>query len=602
MPCAGRQGAGKPLLAPRLVDHDGHGVRQVEAAIPGSHGDAEASLDGELVEVGGSEAGPLGAEHEHVVEAERGLVDGPVCGRREAVVRTRSGVGQFAEQHAEALVDVDVGELVVIEPGPAEEPVVEVEAQGFDEVERRADVGAQPNDVARVGRNLGSDQHDVHRPSLLYPDWVTSSRLRNWAGNLQFGAHQIVEPASVDEVQRAVAGAAAGGCRIHAVGTAHSFSDVADSDGLLLSTKHLNRIHGLGYGGNTHQVSIEPGVRYGELGTYLHSERRSLANLASLPHVSVGGAVATATHGSGDHNGSLACAVRSIDLMLSTGDIVSFDRSHPHFDGIVVGLGALGVVVGLSLHTEPTFDVAQTVHVGLPLEAGLAHFDAIMGSAYSVSWFTRWLDGVVDQVWSKSVVTGVSVRDGLREGLDFCQFGAARAQVPMHPVPGADEGACTEQFGVAGPWHERLPHFRLAHTPSSGDELQTELFVDRVVVADAARALAEIGPRIASALQVSEVRTIAADHLWLSPAYERDVVGFHFTWRSDWGVTRPALAAVERALEPFEPVPHWAKVTGLSAAAVRSRLPGFDRFAALLAIYDPDRVFANPFLDRLMTT
>ncbi len=405
----------------------------------------------------------------------------------------------------------------------------------------------------------------------------------------------------MDEVREALASARSAGCRVHTVGTAHSFSDVADSDGVLVSTKHLNRIHGLGYGGNTHQVSIEPGVRYGELGAYLHQERRSLANLASLPHISVGGAVATATHGSGDHNGNLACGVRSIDVMVSTGDIVSFDRSHPHFDGVVVGLGALGVVVGLSLHTEPTFEVAQTVHLGLPLDVGLEQFDVIMGSAYSVSWFTRWLDGVVDQVWSKAVVSGVSVRDGLSAGLDLCDLGATRAEVPSHPVAGADPGACTEQFGVAGPWHERLPHFRLAHTPSAGDELQTELFVDRAAVADAARALAAIGSVLAPALLVSEVRTVAADHLWLSPAFERDVVGFHFTWRPDWAVVQPALAAVERALSPFEPVPHWAKVTGIDAATLRGRLPGFDRFVGLLDVYDPDRMFANPFLDRLIT-
>ncbi|MDA3038897.1 MAG: FAD-binding protein [Actinomycetota bacterium] len=324
-----------------------------------------------------------------------------------------------------------------------------------------------------------------------------------------------------------------------------------------------------------------------------------MANLASLPHISVGGAVSTATHGSGDHNGNLACAVRSIDLMLSTGEIVSFDRSHPHFDGVVVGLGALGV--GLSLHTEPTFDVAQTVHIGLPLQVGLEHFDAIMGSAYSVSWFTRWCDGLVDQVWTKAVVQPVSVRDRLSVGLDLSDLGAAPAGVPVHPVSGADSQACNEQLGVPGPWHERLPHFGLPHTPDSGDELQAELFVDRAVVVDAVRSLAAVGSFIAPALLVSEVRTIAADRLWLSPAFERDVVGFHFTWRSDWALVRLALAAVETALAPSELLPRWAKVTGLAAADVRGRFPGFERFLGLLDVYDPERVFPNPFFDRLVT-
>ncbi|WP_045877606.1 FAD-binding protein [Pseudofrankia sp. DC12] len=408
----------------------------------------------------------------------------------------------------------------------------------------------------------------------------------NWAGNVRFGAERVVAPESVEELQEVVAGTR----KARALGTGHSFSRIADTDGTLISTARLPRRIRIDAGGT---VTVSGGARYGDLARELETAGWALRNLGSLPHISIAGACATGTHGSGNGNGNLATSVAGLELVTASGELASVRRGvDPDFEGHVIALGALGVTVAVTLDLVPTFQVRQLVYEGLTQARLLASVDDIFAAAYSVGVFTGW-DPASSQVWLKQ---RVDEPDGDGEP-PAERFGARLATRPLHPVPGIDPAHTTRQLGVPGPWHERLPHFRLDFTPSAGDELQTEYFVARKHAAAAIEAIFAIGATVRPALQISEIRTVAADSLWLSPAYQRDVMALHFTWLPDEATVLPAVAAVERQLAPFAPAPHWGKVFSLPPDAVRAGYPCAAQFLALAARRDPGAVFRNQYLD-----
>jgi alditol oxidase len=416
----------------------------------------------------------------------------------------------------------------------------------------------------------------------------TSGRLTNWAGNVAFSATRIHRPASVAELQRLVA---AGAC-VRALGTGHSFSRIADTPGDLVSVAGLPKIMKVDAEAAT--VTVSAGVKYGELAPHLHAAGYALRNLASLPHISVAGACATGTHGSGNSNGNLATAVCAMEMITAGGDAVTMSREADgdRFCGAVVGLGALGIVTSLSLDIVPAFGIRQYVYENLPHEQLYEHLTDIFASAYSVSLFTDWRSPRIRQVWLKQ---RAGEHDPPTPGTRW--YGALAADGPRHPVPGLPAANSTQQLGVPGPWHERLPHFRLDFTPSAGDELQSEYLLPRRLAAGALRAIASIGDRVAPVLRISEIRTVAADDLWLSPSYRQDSMAIHFTWINDVPAVMPVLATVEDRLAPFGARPHWGKLFTTSPAAVSrlyDRLPDFQR---LLRSLDPDGKFRNKFID-----
>ena len=409
----------------------------------------------------------------------------------------------------------------------------------------------------------------------------------NWAGNVTFAAARFHEPTTVDELQRLVAVSK----RSRVLGTGHSFNGIADSREDLISLKRLPARIEIDEVGSL--VKVSAGTRYGELSAALHTAGWALTNLGSLPHISVAGAVATATHGSGDENGNLATQVREIEMITSTGDLVQVRSSDGQgsFAGSVIALGSLGVVVSLSLDLTRTYDISQVVYEDVSFELALAQLDAIFAAGYSVSLFTTWTQSVFDQVWVKTLAATAPA-----EGKPSWAQGSRLAGSPRHPLPTLPGDVCTTQLGIVGPWHERLPHFRLDFTPSSGNELQSEFFVARHDAVAALRSLDEIRSHIAPMLLVSELRSVAGDDLWLSPAYGRSSMAIHFTWKPDAVAVAPVLQMIEERLMPFAARPHWGKVFSLDPTYIAAQYPRMPDARALASSYDPTGAFVNDFV------
>ena len=410
----------------------------------------------------------------------------------------------------------------------------------------------------------------------------------NWAGTHVIAGRRLHQPRSMDELRGVVDRAA----QLRVLGTGHTFNDLPDSRGDLVSLAAMPRRFELASDGS---LTIDGAARYGDICDRLDRAGWALEAMASLAHISVAGACATGTHGSGDRTSSLAAAVAGLEMVMADGELVSIHRAtHPELAGLVVSLGAFGVVTGVTLDVVPRFDVRQVVFEGARLATVLDRFDAVTALATSVSLFTRWQDRRFHQVWCKDRA------DGLDDPAHAAAvLGARAAGQARHPIPGHDPSACTTQLGSPGPWHERWPHFRADRTPSSGQELQSEYLVDRRHGPAALEALFRASPRFAALVLVSEVRTVAADDRWLSPAFERPSVAIHFTWQPDPVGVDAAVSVVEAALAPFDPRPHWGKVWHRPMADVRSSYPRLEDVRALRDRWDPGRTFSNRYVDAL---
>ena len=407
-----------------------------------------------------------------------------------------------------------------------------------------------------------------------------SAPLSNWAGNVRFRG-EVCEPESLDELRTVVTGARS----VRAFGSRHSFNDMPDAE-VMVGFSALPDGARADVDAAAMTVTVGPGVTFAQLAVVLNGHGLALANLASLPHISVCGAIATATHGSGLALGNLATSVRGLTLLTSGGEVVTIGAEDPRLAGAAVHLGALGIVLSATLAVVPYYEVSQSVYLDLEWEALFAHFDEVFALGRSVSVFHA-LGERVRSVWVKAE-SGASVPAEV--------FGARAAAVEVHPLPGGDATSATAQLGVPGPWSERLPHFRSGFTPSDGEEIQSEVFVGREDGVKAIEALLEITAELEPVLLTGELRTIAADELWLSPHYRRDSLGLHFTWQRDSAAVAHNVALIEAALAPFAPRPHWGKVFSVDPAVLGAAYPRAGEFAALRAELDPRGGFINPWM------
>ncbi|WP_341996309.1 FAD-binding protein [Microbacterium sp. LWH7-1.2] len=407
---------------------------------------------------------------------------------------------------------------------------------------------------------------------------------RNWAGTYEYAAPRIVEATSADDVVRVLREPG----RVRALGTRHSFTDLPDTTGTLVDVTGFAAEFELDEAAQT--VTVPAGIRYGVLAVWLDDRGWALRNMGSLPHINVGGATATGTHGSGDANPVLSASVRALRYVGADAEVHEVRRADPDFDALVVGLGAYGIVVSLTLDVVPAFRARQDIYSGVSWEAALADWDALTSVGYSVSVFSRWEEPSLGFVWVKSRLDTDedAVPDTILDGV--------RAQVEESPLGVEDN---VTELAVPGPWMLRLPHFRLDAEPSFGDEIQSEYFVARADAPAALNAVRTLGDSIRPHLIWTELRTAAADELWLSPAYRRDVVIIHFTWHNHPDDVAAAVARVEAALEPFEARPHWGKLHGFDRAGIERVHPRLADARAVFERLDPEGRFSNAHLERV---
>ena len=390
----------------------------------------------------------------------------------------------------------------------------------------------------------------------------------NWARNVRYGTDHLLEAESVEQLQEFVKKQPG----VKTLGSRHCFSRIADSVHQLVSTRSMNRV--LEFDETAKTVTVEAGIKYGELGPELERKGYTIHNLASLPQITVAGAIATATHGSGTKNGNLATAVSEIEFITADGELRTFSRTKnpKEFPAVVVHLGALGIVTKLKLDVQPTFQVREYSYRDLSMPQLYDHLGEIMNAAYSVSVFTKW--------------DGASIRLKVREDSGFQaksqMFGANLVENDKRNEP--------------GPAWERLPHFRMDSLTDRGNELQTEYFVALDDAVDAIKAMATLGNRIRPLLYASELRTVAADDLWMSTAYRRPSLAIHFTWKPDSDGVGSLLPDIESKLAPFKARPHWGKLFAMDSETLASRYERLADFKKLASRLDPNGKFHNGFL------
>lgn len=414
--------------------------------------------------------------------------------------------------------------------------------------------------------------------------------LRNWAGNITYSTKKLASPNSVEELQTLIKKES----KLKQLGTMHCFNRIADSVDQLTISKNLNKVIEINEAAKT--VTVEGGIKYGELAPLLENKKLALHNLASLPHISVAGSITTATHGSGVKNGNLASSVIGLEMVLADGTIKEFSREMDgdKFDGLVVGLGAIGYITKVKLKVEPSFQVSQRVFLDLPLDQLKPNFEKIMSAGYSVSLFYDWQTEKINEVWVKSK-TGTENDITAR---DF--FGGKAATKNVHPIVANSPENCTDQMGVAGPWYDRLPHFKMGFTPSNGAELQAEYFVPMKNAVEAIEAIRTMGKDIGPHLFITEIRTIAEDSLWMSTAYKQPSVAIHFTWKPERDAVLKLLPRIEKLLAPYNARPHWGKLFTIPNKILEARYEKMGEFKKLVAEYDPKGKFRNRFLDAIL--
>jgi len=251
------------------------------------------------------------------------------------------------------------------------------------------------------------------------------------------------------------------------------------------------------------------------------------------------------------------------------------------------------VITKITVDVQPTYQVAQSVYENLSMAQLEKHLEQIFASGYSVSLFTDWQNHRITQVWIKRrLEPGAGAP---KFAPDF--YGATLATKKLHPIAGHSAESCTEQGGVPGPWYERLPHFKMNFTPSSGAELQTEYFVPRDKGYEAILAVEELRDQIIPHLFVTELRTIADDDLWISMAYKRPSMAIHFTWKPEWPAVKQILPQIEEKLARFDTRPHWAKLFTVPHTRLKQLYTRMPEYQALLEHYDPKGKFRNDYLN-----
>jgi L-gulonolactone oxidase len=425
---------------------------------------------------------------------------------------------------------------------------------------------------------------------------------RNWGGNVTARPAREVAPASVEELAAAVRAAAEDGLRVKAVGTGHSFTSIAATDGVLIRPQLLAGIRGIDRAACT--VTVEAGTPLKRLNLALAREGLSLTNMGDIMEQTVSGATSTGTHGTGRDSGSIAAQIKGLELVTADGSVLTCsEKENPEiFAAARIGLGALGIVTAITFAVEPVF-LLHAREEPMPLARVLAEFEQLWAENehFEFYWFphtgntnTKRNNRSAGPEQPVSRVKGWFEDEFLSNGVFQAANWVGRAAPATIPAI-----ARISSKALSARSYTDIP-YKVFTSPRRVRFVEMEYAVPREAVVDVLRELKAMVER--SPLRVSfpvEVRTAPADDITLSTASGRDsaYVAVHMFRGTPY---QRYFTAAERIFTAHEGRPHWGKLHTRDAEYLAGVYPRFGEFTALRDRLDPERRFQNDYLRRVL--
>ncbi|WP_405963110.1 FAD-binding protein [Streptomyces sp. NBC_00723] len=428
---------------------------------------------------------------------------------------------------------------------------------------------------------------------------------RNWGGNVAARPAREVTPASVDELAEAVRRAAEDGLKVKAVGTGHSFTSIAATDGVLIRPQLLTGIRNIDRDNMT--VTVEAGTPLKRLNLALAREGLSLTNMGDIMEQTVSGATSTGTHGTGRESASIAAQIKGLELVTADGSVLTCsekgtEEERALFAAARIGLGALGIVTAITFAVEPIF-LLTAREEPMPFDKVLADFDELWAENehFEFYWFPHTGSTNTKRnnrsAGPRKPVSQVSswIED------EFLSNGVFQvAQWVGQAVPATIPTiAQVSSKALSARTYTDIP-YKVFTSPRRVRFLEMEYAVPREAVTETLRELKAMLDR--SGLRVSfpvEVRTAPADDITLSTASGRDsaYIAVHMVKGTPY---QGYFTAAERIFTAHEGRPHWGKVHTRDAEYFAGVYPRFGEFTALRDRLDPDRLFQNDYLRRVL--
>ncbi|MFD3616096.1 D-arabinono-1,4-lactone oxidase [Streptomyces sp. NPDC058676] len=425
---------------------------------------------------------------------------------------------------------------------------------------------------------------------------------RNWGGNVAARPAREVTPASVEELSEAVRRAAEDGLKVKAVGTGHSFTSIATTDGVLIRPQLLTGIRNIDRDAMT--VTVEAGTPLKRLNVALAREGLSLTNMGDIMEQTVSGATSTGTHGTGRESASIAAQIKALELVTADGAVLACsEKENPEvFAAARIGLGALGIVTAITFAMEPVF-LLTAREEPMPFDRVVAEFDELWAENehFEFYWFPH-TDSTNTKRNNRSAgperpvgqLAGWFEDEFLSNGVFQAAQWVGRAAPATIPTI-----AQISSKALSARTYTDIP-YKVFTSPRRVRFVEMEYAVPRASVTEALRELKTMVDR--SGLRVSfpvEVRTAPADDITLSTASGRDsaYIAVHMVKGTPY---QAYFTAAERILTAYEGRPHWGKVHTRDAEYFAGVYPRFGEFTALRDRLDPERRFQNDYLRRVL--
>jgi L-gulono-1,4-lactone dehydrogenase len=425
---------------------------------------------------------------------------------------------------------------------------------------------------------------------------------RNWGGNVSARPAREVAPASVDELSAAVRQAAEDGLTVKAVGTGHSFTSIAATDGVLIRPQLLTGIREIDR--DTMTVTVEAGTPLKRLNMALAREGLSLTNMGDIMEQTVSGATSTGTHGTGRESASIAAQIKGLELVTADGSVLACsEKENPEvFAAARIGLGALGIVTAITFAVEPIF-LLTAREEPMPFDKVLAEFDELWAENehFEFYWFphtgstnTKRNNRSAGPEKPVSQIAGWFEDEFLSNGVFQVAQWVGRAVPATVPTI-----AQVSSKALSARTYTDIP-YKVFTSPRRVRFMEMEYAVPRAALAETLRELKTMVDR--SGLKVSfpvEVRTAPSDDITLSTASGRDsaYIAVHMFRGTPY---QAYFTAAERVFTAHEGRPHWGKVHTRDAEYFSGVYPRFGEFTALRDRLDPDRRFQNDYLRRVL--